>query len=85
VNFSDITADLFFGELFMGSKESLETPSFVLALLKIPRIRAFSPSSSLTAGGVAAVGITTGGTPNEAKVGAPKTGGASVVAGASSS
>lgn len=36
VNFSHITADLFFGELFMGSKESLETPSFVLALLKIP-------------------------------------------------
>ncbi len=36
INFSDIAADMFFGELFLKSNETLRTPSFALALFKIP-------------------------------------------------
>jgi hypothetical protein len=36
INFSDIAADMFFGELFLKINETVHPPSFALALFKIP-------------------------------------------------
>ena len=56
VNFSDIEAENFYGELFIRDSESVDTPLFTLALFKIPwRLQFSSPARHISDSNISSI------------------------------